>query len=424
MFLALKHQLVALPGSVYAIGQLALLGVPSLVFTPLLLRWVGVDVVATVLVAQVYVYFLVIVQQFGFNLTGPARLARAGAADGSAVTAGALRSTWRFKAALFVVNVLVWAGVVASVFDGAIGLLAFMGLLLSHVLNANWYLQSRQDFYTGAFSAGAGVGLGLLLLAIIWGGQQYDVVLPGLMAWAVAVMIAPQVILGVGTYWRAVRQPAPRLGANAWPLHEIWQQGWPLVVGQILLIATTTLGTVVVSQRADADVTAAYAATEKLFNLAATAMIALYAVHYPQLARAFQNNVAHYWQEVWRKSGRIALWGLVGLLLVFLAGDTLLSVYLGHELAGVALPVLVPMTLWLVLVPFQNALQCHLAVVGQTSMSIRVACLMLLVELLVGGALMSLNPVYWAYGMLASQLPALVVMAMMCRSDRPLRKVG
>lgn len=420
MFSALKHRLAQLHGSVYAIGQLALLGVPSLVFTPLLLRWVGVDVVALVLVAQVYVYFLVIVQQFGFNLTGPARLAMVNNAD----SADVLRSAWRFKLALFIVNTLIWVGVVGTIFGGVVGLLAFIGLLFSYALNANWYLQSRQDFYTGAFSAALGVGVGLFLLALFWAAQKNGVMLPGAMGLAVLVMIAPQLLLGVGTYWRSARQLALVQGGQTWPMYEIWKQGGPLVVGQLLLIATTTLGTVVVSQVADADVTAAYAATEKLFNLAATVMVAMYAVHYPQLARGFQNNVAHYWREVWRKAGRIGLWGLLALVLAFLAGDSLLGLFLGHELAGLAVPVLVPMALWLALVPFQNALQCHLAVVGKASLSIRVASLMLLVELVVGGALMSLNPVYWAYGMLASQLPALVVLAMMCRSYRPLRKVG
>lgn len=414
---------IRMPKSVYAIGQLGLLGLPSVLFIPLLLRWVDVDVVATLLVAQVYVYYLVMLQQFGFNLTGPARL---GMLSGTSNTAdrGILASTLRFKSALLVINTLAWGGIVYTVFDGASALFVFLLLLLSYVLNSNWYLQSRHDFYTGAFSAGLGVAGGFAVLMVIWQSKRHGVELNGVLGWAVLAMIAPQVMVGVGSWWRAHRLAAPCTSVSAWPVSEIWAQGWPLMLSQLLLLATTTLGTVFVGHVANSDVTAAYAATEKMFNLAATVVVALFAVHYPQLAVTFRKDVPTYWRDMWRANVRIAGIGLVALLLMAVGGEQLLGIYLGQPLAGLVTPVLLPMAVWLTLVPFQNALQCHLAIAGKTTRSISVACLMLLAELIIGGSLMTLDPLYWVYGMVAAQLPAVLLLIKLYRSDMRLSEAG
>lgn len=411
--MTLLERLRSLPKSVYAIGQLGLLGLPSVLFIPLLLRWVDVDVVATLLVAQVYVYYLVMFQQFSFNLTGPARL---GFADNTA-DRGILSSTLRFKSALLLVNTLAWFAIVYTVFDGAPALLVFLALLLSYVLNSNWYLQSRNDFYTGALSAGLGVAGGLAVLVVIWQSKRNGIELNGVLGWAVLAMIAPQMMVGVGSFLRALRLVASNAAAVAWPAREIWAQGWPLMIAQLLLLATTTLGTVVVGHTADSDVTAAYAATEKIFNLAATAVVALFAVHYPQLAVMFRKDLPAYWRQMWQANVGIAAIGLVALLLILVGGERLFGIYLGQDLAALISPVLVPLAIWLTLVPFQNALQCHFAIAGKTSRSIGVACLMLLVELVIGISLMAIDPLYWVYGMVAAQLLPVLLLIKLYRSD-------
>lgn len=418
--MTLAQRLRSLPKSLYAIGQLGLLGLPSVLFIPLLLRWVDVDVVATLLVAQVYVYYLVMLQQFGFNLTGPARLGLAGDAADRTI----LGSTLRFKSLLLLVNTLAWGAIVYTVFDGAVALLVFLALLLSYVLNANWYLQSRHDFYTGAVSAGMGVAGGFAVLVMIWQSKRHGIELNGVLGWAVLAMIAPQMMVGIGSFLRALRLAPPGSEGAVWPTSEIWQQGWPLMIAQLLLLATTTLGTVVVGHVADSDITAAYAATEKIFNLAATVVVALFAVHYPQLAVRFRNDLPTYWRQMWRANVRIAAIGFVALLLIGVGGERLFGIYLGQDLAALISPVLVPLTVWLMLVPFQNALQCHFAIAGKTSRSIGVACLMLFVELVVGVSLMTIDPLYWVYGMVAAQLPAVLLLIKLYRSDMCLNEAG
>jgi hypothetical protein len=76
------------------------------------------------------------------------------------------------------------------------------------------------------------------------------------------------------------------------------RQDAPLVASQLLLLASTTLGTVVVGQLANADTTAAYAATEKLFNLGATVLVGLYMALYPRLASLFYADRGVYWQKI------------------------------------------------------------------------------------------------------------------------------
>lgn len=416
----LIDRLRALPKSFYAIGQLGLLGLPSVLFIPLLLRWVNIDVVATLLVAQVYVYYLVMLQQFGFNLMGPARLGMTVDANGRNL----LDSTLRFKGALLVVNSFAWGLIVFTVFDGNLALFVFLGLLLSYVLNTNWYLQSRGDFYSGALFAGLGVFFGLVVLLAIWFSQRHGAALAGGLGWAVLVMIAPQAMVGVGSFSRAIRLASSSLAdeSEAWPAHEIWAQGWPLMVTQLLLLATATLGTLVVGRVGNSDVTAAYAATEKIFNLGATVMIALFAVHYPQLVLEYRKDQQTYWRQLWKINGRIALLGLGTLFLMAIAGGRLFGVYLGERLGELVAPALVPIAIWLMLIPFQNALQCHLTILGKTSQLIGVSCLMLLFELVVGGLLMIINPLYWPYGMVAAQLVAVLLLVNMYRLDRPVSK--
>ena len=403
--MTLFRRLRSLPKGVYAIGQLGLLGLPGVLFVPLLLRWVDVSVVAMLLVAQVYVYYLVMLQQFGFNLTGPARLGFTGDA-GDTADRRIFSSTLRFKSALFLLNTLAWAGIVYTVFDGASALLVFLLLLLSYVLNSNWYLQSRHDFYTGAFSAGLGVAIGLAVLVMIWQSKRHGVELNGVLGWAVLAMIAPQVMVGVGSWWRAIRLVAHSEKSPAWPASEIWTQGWPLMIAQLLLLATTTLGTVVVGHVADSDVTAAYAATEKMFNLAATVMVALFAITYPGLARLRNHDVSAYWRKFFRVNLKLAVlgWLATGVLSAF--GPWLFGIYLGDALAALVVPVLVPFGLWLSLVPFQNALQCHLTIINRTRLTIGLAILMLAILLGLGLWLVQIEPVYWVYGMLLGQLPA------------------
>lgn len=404
--MTLSQRLRSLPKSVYAILQLGLLGLPSVLFIPLFLRWVDVDVVATLLVAQVYVYYLVMLQQFGFNLTGPARL---GATDGTA-DRSILGSTLRFKSALLLVNTLTWCAIVYTVFDGMPALLVFLALLLSYVLNANWYLQSRHDFYTAALSAGLGVAGGLAVLVMIWQSKRHGFELNGVLGWTVLAMIAPQMMVGIGSFMRALRLAVPNAAAAAWPAREIWAQGWPLMIAQLLLLASTTLGTVVVGHTADSDVTAAYAATEKIFNLAATVIVALFAIAYPGLARLRSHDVSAYWRRFFRINLKLAVlgWLAVGVLLV--AGPWLFGIYLGDALAPLIVPVLVPFALWLSLVPFQNALQCHLTIINQTRLTIGLAIAMLAIEIGLGLLLVCIEPVYWVYGMFLAQLPAVLAL--------------
>lgn len=397
---------IRMPKSVYAIAQLGLLGLPSVFFIPLLLRWVDVDVVATLLVAQVYVYYLVMLQQFGFNLTGPARLGAAGnTADG-----GILSSTLRFKSALLLVNALAWGAIVYTVFDGAPALLVFLALLLSYVLNSNWYLQSRHDFYTGALSAGLGVVGGLVVLVVIWQSKRHGVELSGVLGWAVLAMIAPQMMVGVGSFLRALRLAPQGSEGAVWPAREIWAQGWPLMIAQLLLLATTTLGTVVVGHTADSDVTAAYAATEKIFNLAATVVVALFAITYPGLARLRNHDASAYWRRFFRVNLKLAVLGWLAAGVLSVAGSWLFGIYLGNALASLVVPVLVPFALWLSLVPFQNALQCHLTIINQTRLTIGLAIVMLALELGLGLLLVRIEAVYWVYGMVLAQLPAVLAL--------------
>lgn len=68
----------------FALMLMGLLYLSGIIFVPVLLRTADAQLMATVLVAQVYVYYLVLLVQFGFSWSGPAALARAAHAAGVA----------------------------------------------------------------------------------------------------------------------------------------------------------------------------------------------------------------------------------------------------------------------------------------------------------------------------------------------------
>lgn len=374
------------------------------------------EIVATVLVAQAYVYYFIVFQQFGFYLSGPARL---GLQKDPATRYLTLLETVRFKLGVWILLVLSLAGLVIMLFPDFWYLAGFVLLLLGYALNANWYLQAEGDFHSAVSAALVGVFIGVLVLGAIGLGDSLTVNSSGwLGCCAVFALISPQVMVGVESFWVARRNSESfdisKL-KRQWPKWEMWHHGWPLVLSQLLMLGSTTLGTLLVGVVATPEVTASYAATEKIFNLAATVFVALYTVQYPSLARCYSENKTRYWQAVRKSTLLIVALGVVVLLLMTPIGSCIFEFYLGPSLVQWVSPILVPMAVWLMLVPLQNALQCHLAIDNKTRWSMGLAVLMLIVELAVGWPLMMQNPVYWAYGMVAAQVPPAILLAYLYR---------
>jgi O-antigen/teichoic acid export membrane protein len=192
----------------------------------------------------------------------------------------------------------------------------------------------------------------------------------------------------------------------------------PLVASQLLLLASSTLGTVVVGQLADAGTTAAYAATEKLFNLGATVFVGLYMALYPRLASLFYTDRGVYWQKI-KLILLVCLAGGLGLaaLLAFV-GPVLIGLYLPAHMAMLVVPVLSPFALWLGLCISQHVLISCLVLSEQHQMVLWANGWVLVLTLLVGYAFALNTPVAWVYGMLAGQLLALVWLMLLYRKDR------
>ena len=175
-------------------------------------------------------------------------------------------------------DVLLDAGPVALVFGMGYVCLAwgqwymwvFVALLGAYALNSNWWLQAQLRFAPAVGFAALGVMASAGVVYALVGGYVGGAT-SSQCAWLVLALVLPQVCVGVGTWWVArvsanqVAKLPTSSAAKSWLRTDA-----PLVASQLLLLASTTLGTVVVGALADADTTAAYAATEKLFNLGAT----------------------------------------------------------------------------------------------------------------------------------------------------------
>lgn len=407
-----------IPAWVWQMLLMGLLSLSGIIFVPVLLRWADSQLMATVLVAQVYVYYFVVLVQFGFAWSGPAALARATHALG---VAQVWRSSVIAKLLLLLVPVGLMFGVwLVSLAWGQWYLLWFVLLLAAFAVNSNWFLQAQQNFAAGVGFAAVGVSLSALMLwALVGGGLGADA-LVGEGAWVVLLLVLPQVFLGAGSWWLARKACAGAEVAEAHWRASLWllRKDAPLVVSQLLLLASTTLGTVVVGQLADADTTAAYAATEKLFNLGATVLVGLYMALYPRLASLFYADRGVYWQKI-KQLLLVCVAGGLGLAaLLGLVGPVLIGLYLPAHMAMLVVPVLSPFALWLGLCISQHVLTSRLVLAEQHQMVLWANGWVLVVTLLVGYAFASNTPVAWVYGMLAGQLLALVWLLLLYRKDK------
>lgn len=411
----LQHKL---PAWVWQMLLMSLLGLSGIIFVPVLLRLSDAQLLATVLVAQVYVYYLVVLVQFGFAWSGPAAVAKSANVSG---VAKVWRDSISAKLFLLLIPVGFMFGVgLISLAWGQWFLLCFVLLLAAFAVNSNWFLQAQHNFAAGVSFAALGVFLSALILwALVDGWNKTDAPFAN-GAWVVLLLVLPQVCLGVGSWWLARQACA---GTEVSDAHwrgslGLLRKDAPLVASQLLLLASTTLGTVVVGQLADADTTAAYAATEKLFNLAATVLVGLYMALYPRLARFFYSDRGVYWKKL-KQLLLVCMAGGLGLaaLLVFV-GPVLIGLYLPAHMALLVAPVLSPFALWLGLCMSQHVLTTCLVLAEQHQMVLWANGWVLAVTLLVGCAFASNTPVDWVYGMLAGQLLALVWLLRLYRKDR------
>jgi O-antigen/teichoic acid export membrane protein len=409
-----------IPAWVWQLLLMGLLGLSGIIFVPVLLRLTDAQLMATVLVAQVYVYYLVVLVQYGFAFSGPAALARAKHALG---VAQVWRSSVRAKLLLLLVPVGLMFGVgLVCLAWGQWYLLWFVLLLAAFAVNSNWFLQAQHNFAAGVGFAAVGVCVCALMLWVLAGGWLGADVFVVNGAWVVLLLVLPQVCLGVGSWWLARKACSGTEVAEAhWrDSLGLLRKDAPLVTSQLLLLASTTLGTVVVGQLADVDTTAAYAATEKLFNLGATVLVGLYMALYPRLASLFYSDRGLYWQEIKRLllvcvAGGLGLAGVLALV-----GAVLMGLYLPAHMVWLVSPVLPPFALWLGLCISQHVLTSCLVLAEQHHMVLWANGCVLVVTLLVGYAFALNTPVTWVYGMLAGQLLALLLLLQLYRQDRAL----
>lgn len=391
-----------------------LLGFSGVLFVPLLVRLLPADSMAMILVGQVAVYYLVLFVQYGFQWSGPAFLARCD-------SVGDQLMFWHRSIQTKFVLLLIGLGILASaiIWLDTIYLLVFMGLLAAFAVNSNWFLQARRDFKSGVLTAMCGVTLASLVLFGLW----HTHLPPSLLPWlAVLVLILPQTLWGFGT-WLVARRSTKVLSVNSQgnlshlpAVSALLRAELPVVFSQLLLLGSTTLGTLVVGWMADAATATAYAATEKLFNLGATVIVGLYMAIYPRLAERFYQDPSGYVRFIWRFIGVVVVLGLTGLALFGFRGEALLRFYLGLNLASLVSTVLLPMTLWLTLCVSQHMVTGHLVFLERRSAVFWVNLLVLLVTVVVGLLAAQILPVYWVYGMLCGQVVALGLLIELCRN--------
>lgn len=409
-----------IPNSVWQIVLMGLLGLSGVIFMPALLRGVDAQIMANVLVAQVVVYYLLLIVQFGFNWSSPVEFARA---NGNAEVAYIWRRSVRIKVALFCI--VAFFSAVLSYWRSEVGALYLIGfglLLIATAANSNWLLQARSDFFSGVVFALGGVLVSLLLTFFLVNKFfSSSLLISGL--GVVFVFILPASFLGLGSWWLSQRLFSDETcegGRGTWQRTDashMWSN-IPIVLTQLLQLVSATLGTVVVSSIADVVTTNAYAAMERLFNLSASVAIALYMAAYPRLATLFYEERSNYWARVvglLKISGAL---GLAAMMLFAIFGQTILNTYVSEPLAIKVSPVILVFTLWLGLYLSQHVLTGYFIFAQRNSMVFIVNLLILFVTVGVGYPMARYEPVFWVYGMLAGQVVAVTWLILLYHRDR------
>jgi len=411
--LTAQQQLQKIPVVVWQVLLMGLLGMTGIVFIPALARMVAPSLLASVLVAQVFVYYLVLLTQYGFAWSGPAALAQT-VGDAEAATR-VWRVSVRAKLLLLCGPVALASGVGYAYWaDATPYVWVFAVLLLAYALNSNWFVQAQGDFVSGVLWVLLGLMVSAGGLALLWRGlpQNGWVQNQGMVgAVVVAILVLPQSCLGVGSWWRARGMCVPHT------VHRqtvSWQEAIctlykdaPFVVGQLLLLASTTLGTMVVGALADAQTTAAYAATEKLFNLGATVLVGVYTALYPKFAKIYYQNRWVFWTQTRSLLGLTFVAGSLLMGMLAWMGGPLLVLYVSSPLAERVVPVLLPFGFWLSLCLAQHVVTGYLVLAGRQSQVLWLNGAVLGLTLVFGAALASQNPIDWVYGMIAGQLLAI-----------------
>jgi hypothetical protein len=191
----------------------------------------------------------------------------------------------------------------------------------------------------------------------------------------------------------------------------------PLVLSQLILFASSTLGTIVVGVLSDAETSVAYAATEKIFNLFATVLVSLYMALYPKFAVWFYSDRVIYWQRTKQLLVATLMVAMSLAILVNHFGVVLMYFYLPIHLAQKVELVLIPFILWLGICLSQHVLISYFILAELTSHVLVVNLCVLLATVFVGIAFAINNPVDWVYGMVAGQVLVLLLLAQLYRKD-------
>ncbi len=385
------------------------LGVPGVLFIPVLLRYVDHEIMATIFIAQVFVYYLLILVNFGLDWSSPAEHGQAQSnIEANLVWVNTFRS--KLTILIFVAAPIFCGG---YFFSGSneIYLLGMFLLLLAGSLNSNWLLNARKNFHSGIFYTYAGLLLSaFLLFFLVSVDSAYH--LWGVGGFVVLIIYIPQIAYGFGT-WISVRRmfTFEALKLPEWKSinFNVIKENYLLVGTQLMQLMSATLGTLVVSVVSDNATTTAYAVLEKFFNLAVSLFVSYYMAKYSYYSSIFIADRRMYWLKI---SDILMLYFVCGVfvaIVLYVWGDALGSILLTAELSDRVSSIFIPFSIWLGLSVCQNVLTGHYIFMKNKNMVFLVNVIILFVTCSVGYAFVLIaGAVTWVYGLISGQLVALV----------------
>lgn len=354
-------------------------GLVPLALVPHMIHAIGLGQYGSIAVAIAWANYACVVVFYGFQLTGPARIARQSLDDPPLYVFAEISFA---KLALFLglAPLLVMIALLAPANVPLVpSLLVLLLMPLAAALNSGWYLQAIGRFAWICIFAitGSCISLAMGFLLVTDNGPS------SVAHTALALSLGP-LFTGLATFLASARglNMGLRSFTQAKP-HKALREGWPLFASQFVSALYTSSGPILINLLLNASAAGAYSAVEKMANTVVGACLLTHTAAYPRLAALYANKREAYWRL------------LLLVILIYLActGVTAAVTWLfrdrlSHFLLGATggqYDALIAWSLlWVVIAVFGTALTGYLTVSGRQNRVMPLTLKILLVALMLG----------------------------------------
>lgn len=359
----------------YAVGSLV-----PLLLVPHIVKVIGLAEYGHLAVLMVWGSYGSIVIQYGFQMTGPKRLANLEAGE----TPASIFIDIAFAKLILLSLVIPVLAVVTPVSTNfefnslfAWGLLYAMPIAVA--LNSVWFLQAQGRFLHVSILAIIG-SLFTLLIGFVYIDSGNDHAID----FAVAVSVFGSLFTGAGTFLLAISSIKKQ--RYMWKLTRVinaLKDGWYLFISQFVSMFYSVSGPLIISHLTDSKSAGAFSVTERVMSTLMAAALLTHTAAYPILASAFVKSRSDYWRALkFIIIGYLSVVLIIAVMVLVFYERTLLFLY--NEINSDRYLMLFIGLLWLMMGIFGPVLTGYLTISGRSREILSINIKVLLISIVFG----------------------------------------